>query len=114
MKENNQDKQIELKSRLENAFNFDLSQFASHLDTESAFFTFLQEKLAQRITFFIRTDMDKLLQALYRIDIDDRQSDMAFNLGEINKVSMELARLIIVRQLQKLDYAQSFYKTNPK
>lgn len=108
---NNQDKQIELKARLENAFNFDLTEYQQYLDTESAFFKYLQEKLADRIKFFIRTDLDKLLQALYRIDVNDRDSDEAFNLGEINLVSMKLAELIMIRQLQKLQYFQKFYKT---
>lgn len=110
MNDDKEDKQIELRSRLENAFNFDLADFQNHLDTESAFFNFLQEKLAERIKFFIRTDMDKLLQALYRIDVNDRLSDEAFNLGEINKVSLKLAELIIIRQLQKLNYSQKFYQ----
>lgn len=109
---NNKNKQLELKARLENNFNFDLAEFSQHLDTESAFFKYLQEQLAERIKFFIRTDMDKLLQALYRIDVNDRLSDQAFNLGEINHVSMKLAQLIIIRQLQKLEYSQNFYKTN--
>ena len=109
---NNTDKQIVLKERLENGFNLDLSNFSQHLDTDSAFFTYLQEKLSARIKFFIRTDLDKLVQALYRIDIDDRLSDQAFDLGEINKVSMKLAELIIMRQLQKLENSQDFYKNN--
>lgn len=104
-------KQIELKNRLESSFNFDLIDFSQNLDSESAFFKYLQEKLAHRISFFIRTDMDKLLQALYRIDVDDQLSGEAFELGEIHRVSMKLAQLIIQRQLQKLEYSQNFYKT---
>lgn len=111
MTNNNQNKQIELKQHLENNFNFDLSEYAQYLDTESEFFKFLQQKLAERIKFFIRTDLDKLLQALYRIDVSDSLSDQAFDLGEINQVSMKLAELIIIRQLQKLEYSQNFYKT---
>lgn len=105
------DKQIILKEKLENGFNLDLTEYKQYLETDSAFFKFLQEKLSARIKFFIRTDLDKLLQALYRIDIDDRLSDEAFDLGEINQVSSKLAELIIIRQLQKLNYAQNFYKT---
>lgn len=78
------------------------------LDTESAFLNHLQLKLSERIKFFIRTDIDKLMQVLYRIDVDDAMSSKAFDLGEIGRVSDELARLIISRQLQKLEYSRKF------
>ena len=60
----------------------------------------------------INVDMDKLLQALYRIDVNDRETDRAFALGEINEVSLKLADLIIRRQLQKLDYSREFYRNH--
>jgi len=53
-------------------------------------------------------NLDKLLQALYRIDIDDKLSDQAFELGEINQVARRLAELIVERQLQKLQYSHQF------
>ena len=90
--------------------NFSVGVNSSELDTESPFLNHLQLKLAERIKFFIRTDMDKLLQALYRIDVDDALSSKAFDQGEIGLVSTELAHLIITRQLQKLEYARKFDK----
>jgi hypothetical protein len=106
--ENNKSTSLILKERLESNFSFDLTGYEQYLDTDSAFFKYLQERLAERIKFFIRTDLDKLLQALYRIDINDSESDQAFDLGEINKISSKLAELIIRRQLQKLNYSKSF------
>lgn len=100
----------ELVRILASNFNFDLSKLSMDVDSESAFLKELQMKLAERIKFFIRTDLDKLLQALYRIDINDKESDKAFNLGEINEVSSKLAELIIVRQLQKIEYSNNFNK----
>jgi hypothetical protein len=90
--------------------NFSVGINSSQLDSESEFLKHLQLKLAERIKFFIRTDMDKLLQALYRIDIDDALSTKAFDQGEIGLVSSELAHLIITRQLQKLEYSRKFDK----
>lgn len=107
-KKPNQQLQIELKDHLENNFSFDLSEFNNHLDSESAYLKYLQEQLALRIKFLIRTDLDKLLQALYRIDVDDSLSDQAFDLGEINQVSSKLAELIILRQLKKLEYRTKY------
>lgn len=109
--ENKNNTSLILKERLESNFSFDLTGYEQYLDTESAFYKYLQEKLAERIKFFIRTDLDKLLQALYRIDINDSESDQAFDLGEINQISQKLAELIIRRQLQKLNYSRNFNKS---
>jgi ribosomal protein L29 len=104
------EKQQQLVQNLQNTFNFDIQLESGQVDTESAYFKYIQKKLAERIKFFINTDMDKLLQALYRIDVNDAMTDQAFNLGEVNKVAMKLAELIIVRQLQKLDYSRKFHQ----
>ncbi len=96
----------ELALILENHFGVTKSE--SKLDSESAFLKHLKFKLSQRIIFFIRTDIDKLMQALYRIDVDDSASNEAFDLGEINKVSERLAELIISRQLKKIEYSRKF------
>lgn len=110
MTSSDSEKKQQLKQHLENNFNFslDLSSLGSELDTDSAYFNYLKQKLAHRIMFFINTDMEKLLQALYRIDISEKLTDEAFSLGEIHKVSNKLAELIIIRQLQKLDYSRKF------
>ena len=88
--------------------NFSIKLPDGELDTESAYYKHLQMALGERIKFFIRTDMDKLLQALYRIDVNDKLSSQAFDLGEINKVSEKLAALIILRQIQKIEYGKKF------
>jgi hypothetical protein len=92
--------------------NFNLTDFKGELDSESEYLNALQKALSARIVFFIRSDLDRLLQILYRIDIPQEYSDKAFELGEIKIVSMELAKLIIKRQLQKIDYAKKFNKDN--
>lgn len=106
------DKQKELITHLQNNFGFNLACNTSEVDTESAFFKYVQRTLGQRIEFFINTDMDKLLHILYRIDIKERDSGAAFDLGKIEDVSMKLAELIIVRQLQKIDYSRKFYSAD--
>ena len=94
--------------------NFNLVDFEGHVDTESEYLKRLQLALSERIIYLIKTDLDKLLQILYRIDVPQKYSDEAFALGEINQISMELAKQIINRQLQKIDYARSFNKENKK
>ncbi len=100
------------KKELETILNshFNLSVENNELDTESEYFKRLQALLAQRVEFLIHTDIDKLLQILYRIDVHQKDSDQAFDLGEVKKISLKLAEKIINRQLQKVDYAKKFYK----
>ncbi len=100
------------KKELETILNshFNLSVENNELDTESEYFKRLQALLAQRVEILIRTDIDKLLQILYRIDVHQKDSDQAFDLGEVKKISLKLAEKIINRQLQKVDYAKKFYK----
>jgi hypothetical protein len=104
------DNSLELARILQANFNIKLPD--GDLESDSAYFKYLQLALAERIKYFIRTDIDKLLQALYRIDINDKLSDEAFNLGEINKVSEKLAELIILRQLKKLEYSKNYDRSS--
>ena len=89
--------------------NFGLVQESSLPDSESEYLKRVQSILAERIEFLINTDIEKLLQILYRIDVPQNESDLAFDLGEIKKISAKLAERIIARQLQKIDYSKKFY-----
>ena len=89
--------------------NFGLEANQGELDTDSAYFKHIQKILSEKIKFFIRTDLDKLLQILYRIDLPQSESDRAFELGEINAISIDLAEKIIFRQLKKIRYSKDFY-----
>lgn len=101
------DQQKDLIQFLETGFGLTVADTQS-LDTESALLKYLLDLLSKRIEFFINSDLDKLMQILYRIDVDDQMTDRAFNMGEIKKISYCLAELIIQRQLQKLNYSRSF------
>lgn len=90
--------------------NFEIESIENLPDSESEYLKELAKKLAVRIKFYINTDLDYLLQALYRIDVPQQHSDEAFALGEIDKVSRSLAEKIIQRQLKKLAYSRDFYR----
>ena len=100
----------ELESILQN--NFKLTTDNNLPDSESEYLNALSKRLAERIKFYINSDLDYLLQALYRIDVPQAHSDKAFSLGEIDLVSKELADRIIERQLKKLAYARDFYRNS--
>lgn len=94
--------------------NFQLTTKDNQLDNESEYLKKLQAALAERIQFLINTDVERLFQILYKVDVDQRLTDQAFDLGEIQKISTKIAELIIVRQLKKIDYARKFYDKGEK
>ena len=89
--------------------NFGITLNGNQLDTESEYFKQLQRALAQRIEFLINSNVEKLFQILYKIDVPQKFTDDAFELGEIKKISLKIAEHVIARQLQKIDYARKFY-----
>ena len=97
--------------RLESILNshFGIQKVNPSLDTESEYLKEIQRVLAERIKYFIRSDVDQLFQILYKIDVNPKLTDQAFDLGEINQIAFKLAESIINRQLQKIDYARKFY-----
>lgn len=89
--------------------NFGITLKGGELDTESEYFKQLQRALAQRVEFLINSNVEKLFQILYKIDVPQKFTDDAFELGEIKKISLKIAEHVIARQLQKIDYAKKFY-----
>ena len=90
--------------------NFNLKDLDGSLVDDDQIFEEVKKLLAEKIKFLIRTDLDKLLQILYRIDLEQSETDKAFAKQEINQVSLQLAEGIIYRQLKKREYARKFKK----
>ncbi len=91
---------------------FSLTPLSDVPDSESAYLKYIQEELIKRISYLIQTDIDRLVQILYRIDISAEQTDFAFSKGELKFIAQELSMLIIKRQLSKIEYARNFNKEN--
>lgn len=89
--------------------HFGVTLHDSQVDTESDYLKKVQLLLSERIQFLINTDVERLFQVLYKVDVSQTLADQAFDLGEIQKISMRIAELIIQRQLQKIDYSRKFY-----
>ena len=98
---------IELAQILESDFGVAIGN--STPDSESEYFKRLQIALAERIEFLINSNVEKLFQILYKIDVPQKYTDEAFDLGEIKKISLKIAEHVIARQLQKIDYSKKFY-----
>ena len=71
----------------------------------------LESKLAIYINELIDKDFNKLVNLLYRIDISEKKLKIALqNEDKTISSSKTIAKLIIERQLQKLEFRKKFSK----
>ena len=79
-------------------FNLDTKQGlleVGHLDE-------LREKLEKIVAYLLDNDFERLLNAMYRLDINEEKFKMALSgIGE-HEISAEITNLIISREIQKL------------
>jgi hypothetical protein len=68
----------------------------------------LEQMLTEQIVFMLRYEMEKLLQALYRIDVNEQKVKAVFAQNDAKKIAPELARLIIERELQKAESRKNY------
>ncbi len=62
----------------------------------------LKERLTKKITELLDTDYERLLNILYRIDINEHKLNELFGSKNRDYIPERLAELIIERQLQKV------------
>jgi len=58
--------------------------------------------LSARISEMLDTSLDELMSALYRLDVDERRVQLAFGLPNRKAIADEIARLVIERQIQRV------------
>jgi hypothetical protein len=68
----------------------------------------LKERLTRKITVLIDTDYEKLLNILYRIDINENKLNKLFGSKNREYIPEKLADLIIERQLQKINFRNRY------
>ncbi len=68
----------------------------------------LRDKLADVINYLLNNDMEKLLSAIYRIDVSEEKFKSAMNGENINLISENIADLILEREFQKVEYRKKF------
>lgn len=69
------------------------------ISTQHSFDELINE-LSKAIQYLIDTDFEKLMQILYRIDVDENKVRQAFGLEK--EVAKEIALLVIEREKQKV------------
>nr|WP_294905462.1 hypothetical protein [uncultured Lacibacter sp.] len=72
----------------------------------------LEQKLTDHINHLINTDFEKLIYYLYRIDVNESGMKQLLQQQQGENAAQLIARLIIDRQLQKLQTRQQFRQSN--
>lgn len=62
----------------------------------------LKEKLEKIVAYLLDSDFEKLLNAMYRLDINEEKFKMAVSGLSGNSISNEITELIINREIEKL------------
>ncbi|NDK57057.1 hypothetical protein [Pontibacter fetidus] len=71
----------------------------------------LQQRVAKAVLYLLQTDLSRLLNILYRIDVEEQQVKQAMLAPSEPEVAERIARLIIKRELQKAQ-TRFIYRAN--
>ena len=87
-----------LQTNLDVGLELNLPATADYVDLEAL--------LEKSITHLIDSDFERLLQVLYRIDIDELKVKKAF--ANSDSVANSLAKLILAREIQKIETRKKY------
>ena len=87
--------EITISSQLLSQY-FGLDSFGDDLD-----YKLLLERLTAQIKFMLDDDFQGLLNAMYRIDIDERKFSLVLEMGKPDDVAKNVAELILDRIILK-------------
>lgn len=95
--------------------DFDKAGISSLITTES-FDNLEQLKkfLTSKITELMDTDYEKLINILYRIDVNEDKLNELFGSKNRDYIPGRLSELIIERQLQKINFRNAYREKNKK
>jgi len=62
----------------------------------------LKDKLEKIVAYLLDNDFERLLNAMYRLDINEEKFRLAVSGSGANSVSREIVELIIAREIQKM------------
>lgn len=90
----------------------ELQQCQLEKSEEVGFYNYLHKSLSETINYLIANDFSRLISILYRLDVSEKK--LALLLKNIKDVTAGeiIAKMIIERQLQKLEVRKSSTATN--
>lgn len=78
------------------------------LPSENYLMEELEARLTQLISYLLDKDFNRLINAMYRIDISEEKFKAALNAPNPEDVAPTIARLIIQRELQKIEIRKKY------
>ena len=98
MPDTNNEQAIELSKSIIRDFHFDPdNELVSIRHMED-----LKRKLEKIVAYLLDNDFERLLNAMYRLDINEEKFRLAVSGSGANSVSREIVELIIAREIQKM------------
>ena len=73
----------------------------------------LKSALKKHIEYLLVSNFEKLLNAIYRIDIDEKKFNEALKLDSIESISSEVTELVIEREIQKAESRRKYRNQAP-
>lgn len=89
--------------------HLDIKQTSLELhNTSVQNYEILRNKLIEVVHYLLNNDIQKLLTAVYRIDVSEQKFKSAMENENINLISENIADLILEREFQKVKYRKKF------
>ena len=79
-----------------------------HDNIEGKDFQEIHQALTKIVAQLLNTDLNKLLTALYRIDVNEQSVKKILATEKPDKISSEIALLILNRELQKIESRKKY------
>ncbi len=92
---------------------FQLECILQGITNSTADYSNVVQQLAPLINEYIQKDFEKLVQLLYRIDVDENKLKQALQENSGTDASHIIAGMVVERQLQKLKSRQMFRTGQP-
>ncbi|WP_187263240.1 hypothetical protein [Pontibacter beigongshangensis] len=89
-----------------------LNKHFSTTDFEASTLDDLQRQTARAVSYLLRHNLSRLLQILYRIDVDEQKVRMVMACQTTDEVADNMAHLIIKRELQKVQTRFMYNRQN--
>lgn len=68
----------------------------------------LESLLAGRLGELIRSDFERLVQAMYRMDVDEGKFAVAMACSSVNEQASALSKVVLERELQRLAFRKKY------
>jgi hypothetical protein len=89
--------------------HLDINQTSLELkDDKLKTYQLLRDKLADVINYLLNNDMERLMTAVYRIDVPEEKFKSAMNGENINLISENITDLILEREFQKVEFRKKY------